>query len=207
MKPEVLRASLLVLPLVSGHGNMFHPPAWQDRTPSDHWHHQGCGVLDLPEDTEFTQAKGKEPDCLEYWYTNGVRIPGEATIPDEISQSEVTCTGQQGAHDDHHENPWHAPGTAPVFGPCGTLGGYPLGCDGDGSGTFGDCCSHNCDGFALGLNAEEYDWDSIDGGPVVTEWFAGSNQEVRWHVNANHAGYYSYFFSTFNADPYFYFYS
>ena len=189
-----MRASLLLLPLVSGHGNMFHPPVWQDRTPSDHWHHQGCGVLHLPEDNEFTQTTGKQPDCLAYWYSNGVKIPGEATIPDEISQSEVTCTGQQGAHDDDHKNPWHAPGTAPVFGPCGSLGGWPLGCDGDGSGTFGDCCSHNCDGFALGLNAEDYDWDSIGGGPVVTEWFAGSNQEVRWYVSANHAGYYSYYY-------------
>ena len=32
------------------------------------------------------------------------------------------------------------------------------GCEGDGSGEFGDCCSGNCDGFALGKNAEEYDW-------------------------------------------------
>ena len=49
-----------------------------------------------------------------------------------------------------------ATGTAPVFGPCGSMGGMPLGCDNDGEGSFGDCCSGNCDAFALGGNAEAY---------------------------------------------------
>ena len=69
------------------------------------------------------------------------------------------------------------------------MGGNPLGCDGDSTGEFGDCCSHNCDGFALGKNAEEYSWP---GELPVTEWSAGSYQEVSWYVSANHAGGYSY---------------
>ena len=64
------------------------------------------------------------------------------------------------------------------------------GCQGDGSGKFGDCCSGNCDGFALGKNAEEYNWP--DDETPVTEWLAGSFQEVKWFVGANHAGGYSY---------------
>ena len=64
------------------------------------------------------------------------------------------------------------------------------GCEGDGSGKFGDCCSGNCDGFALGKNAEEYEWGSNE--TPVTEWLAGSFQEVKWYVGANHAGGYSY---------------
>merc|ERR1712013_272771 len=84
--------------------------------------------------------------------------------------------------------PWHAPGTAPVFGPCGTLGAIPLGCNGDGKGNFGDCCTDHCDSFALGKNMEEYEWPDAP----VTEWKAGSSQEVGWYVSANHAGGYSY---------------
>ena len=91
-------------------------------------------------------------------YSNGVRIPGEATLPAALSQPEVTCMGQAGAHDDERVFPWWSPGSAPVFGSCGTMGGWPAGCHGDYSGHFGDCCSGNCDGFALGLNAEEYEW-------------------------------------------------
>ena len=190
----MILACLLVLPLVFGHGNMFHPPTWWDRLPSPGQFSSklGCGTLGLSEDNEFTQTTGMNPDCYQFWYSNGVKIPGSATIPEDLAQAEVTCVHQAGHHDTAHQYPWHAPGTAPVFGPCGTMGGWPRGCSGDGDGTFGDCCSGNCDGFALGNNTEEYDWESIGGGIPVTEWFAGSHQEVRWHVGANHAGGYSY---------------
>ena len=53
-------------------------------------------------------------------------------------------------------------------------------------GNFGDCCSDNCDSFALGKNAEEYDWSAY--GIPVTTWIAGSVVEVQWYVGANHAG-------------------
>ena len=119
-----------------------------------------------------------------------------------MSQPEVKCIGQAGNNPSH---PWWAPGTAPVYGSCGTMGGIPKGCHGDYTGKFGDCCTDHCDGFALGLNAEEYDWPD----PPVTRWAAGSvqvhcltptdlfinclsYQEVQWYVSANHAGGYSY---------------
>lgn len=178
---------LSLISLVSSHGNMFSPSPWFDR--GGKTYHKGCGVLDLPEDNEYTQTTGHDPDCLNLWYTNHVVIPGEASIPEYMAQNDVTCTHQAGHHDNKKEFPWNAPGTAPVFGPCGTLGGWPAGCNGDYTGTFGDCCSHNCDGFALGKNAEEYDWP---GEIPFTMWSAGSNQEVSWYVGANHAGGYSY---------------
>ena len=88
-------------------------------------------------------------------FSNKVKIPGEPTIPEDMAQNDIKCVGQAGAKNDH---PWNAPGTAPVFGPCGTLGGNPFGCHGNKTGHFGDCCGNNCDGFALGKNAETYDW-------------------------------------------------
>jgi len=166
---------------------MHKPPVWMDRG-----NPIGCGVLDLPEDTEFEKKHNytTKPDCLQFWYSDGVKIPGEATIPDYMSQPETTCIRQGGANDPDREFPWWAPGTAPVFGPCGTLGGSPHGCKGNNPGEqFGDCCRGNCDGFALGKNAEEYSWP---GSFPVTEWNSGSTQEVVWNVQANHAGGYSY---------------
>jgi len=178
---------LFVFPLASvkGHGNMVHPPVWMDR---DHGNNIGCGVLDLPY-TEHEEMTGHKPDCLTQWYSNHMEIPGEPTIPEEMNLPEVKCGGH-----DTSSHPWSAPGTAPIFGPCGTLGGHPLGCNGTtwSGEQFGDCCGHRegkCGGFALGKNAEEYEWP---GEFPVTEWFAGSSQEVAWHVGPNHAGGYSY---------------
>jgi len=186
----------LPFPGTQGHGNLVWPLAWWD---ADHagWYwdseghnnHLGCGVLDLP-DTEYSAVHdGKAPDCFNFWFSNRVRNPGPATIPTWINQDEVTCTGQAGHHGDPDRVfPWHAPGTAPIYGSCGTLGGEPLGCNLDLQGNFGDCCSEHCDAFALGRNAEEYEWPEA----AVTEWRAGSLQEVVWYVGANHAGGYAY---------------
>ena len=184
---------LLTCNLANGHGNMVQPMAWWDENQAGwNWdengnsNHLGCGVLDLPTDTEFNQVNdGKDPDCFTHWFNNQVRIPGDATLPEDMLQPEVECVGQAGAKDDH---PWYAPGTAPVFGPCGSAGGMPLGCNNDGEGSFGDCCSNNCDSYAMGDNAENYEWPAMP----ITEWKAGSFQEVAWHVQANHAGGYSY---------------
>ena len=118
---------------------------------------------------------------------------------EKVKWSKSKRSHQSGTHG--KTTPWFAPGTAPVYGACGTLGGWeifsdfvlggpwtcsilgrpwtcnisrwPEGCHHDGKGHFGDCCSGNCDGFALGKNAEEYDWP---GEIPVTEWFAGSFQ-------------------------------
>ena len=40
---------------------------------------------------------GKPPDCMHYWYINDVRIPGEAVLPDDVAQSDLTCIHQAGS--------------------------------------------------------------------------------------------------------------
>lgn len=178
---------------VIGHGNMVFPYAWWDvYQAGSYWDHKGsetklgCGVLDLPEN-EFEHHSGHPADCMRFWFSNKVEIPGHAVLPEYMSQEGKTCVGQAGAHDDDKKFPWNAPGTAPVFSSCGRLGGH-CGNHHDGQGDFGDCCSDHCDSFANGKNAEEYNWHH----PPVTEWKAGSTQEVAWYVSANHAGGYSY---------------
>ena len=102
----------------------------------------------------------------------------------------LLLNGPQGDHGDgpnYMRYPWYFAGTAPAS-PCGTMGGRPNGCDYDGQGEFGECCSGNCDSYAMGDNAENYVWPDMP----VTEWKLGSYQEVAWYVGANHAGGYSY---------------
>ena len=171
-----------------------HVGWWYDVNDSGDYSYLGCGVLDLPTDTEFSEEHAWEgriglPDCAHYWFSGYVEIPGEATIPWEMSQPEVECVGQTGSDGKYEKYPWQAPGTAPVYGPCGSLGGAPNGCNNDTLGSFGDCCpSTFCDTFALGDNAEAYAWPEMP----ITDWRAGSFQEVAWFVAANHAGGYSY---------------
>merc|ERR1712114_6899 len=181
------------LPSTKGHGNLLWPLAWYDANHAGwYWdehgnnNHIGCGVQDLP-DSEYSDVHdGKPPDCFNFWFSNGVKNPHHATITQYMAQEEVTCTGQAGHHGDPDKKfPWNAPGTAPIYGSCGTLGGNPEGCNQD---KFGDCCSDHCDSFAFGKNAEEYEWPDA----AVTEWRAGSLQEVVWYVGANHAGGYAY---------------
>ena len=61
------------------------------------------------------------------------------------------------------------------------MGGRPNGCNDDGAGQFGECCSGNCDSFAMGDNAENYEWPDMP----VTEWKSGSYQES---VQQSHFG-------------------
>ena len=192
-----LLSALQTYTLVNSHGNMVLPMPWWDKDQvgwawemgTGHLTEIGCGVLDLPEGTEFdAQANEKqEEDCMQFWFSNGVEIPGNATIPPEMSQPEVTCNGNAG-NNNQVKFPWNAPGSAPVFSPCGTMGGMPNGCDNDGKGMFGDCCTENCGIFGLGNNTEEYAWPDMP----ITEWFAGYHHEVAWYCTANHAGGYSY---------------
>merc|ERR1712126_392828 len=100
--------------------------------------------------------------------------------------------------------PWSAPGTAPVFSPCGAMGGHPYGCSGvlmdefRIAKEFGDLCpcvgEHRgseymgCGGFAYGGLAHEYDWPNAP----ITKWQTGSVQPVAWWTNNQHGGGYSY---------------
>jgi len=176
--------------LVSGHGNLMYPYAWWDVERAgwyvDEEGHRsdiGCGVLDLPEDMEFYSVNHGRPDCAKYWFSHGMKIPGEPTISGDLALPDVTCQGH-----DVHNYPWGAPGTSIIYGSCGTLGGKPNGCHDDGVGELGDCCSPPCTVFAMGKRAEEYAW--VDA--PVTLWPKNSIQEVVWYVRANHAGGYHY---------------
>ena len=187
---------LQISTLVTGHGNMVLPMTWWDKdrvgwayntsTPS---YFTGCNVLDLPHDITVHDDKSR-PDCMQFWFSNNALIPGEATLPPEMTQPETTCAGQPGNVNNTNrvKFPWNAPGTAPVHGPCGTMGGMPNGCNADGEGKFGDCCSDTCGIFAFGNNTEDYPWPDMP----ITEWHAGYDHEVAWFVKSNHAGGYSY---------------
>merc|ERR1719158_1918341 len=84
----------------------------------------GCGVLDLP-DNEFEHHDGHfQADCLIFWFSNKVEIPGHAVLPDYMSQPETKCLHQAGANNHHKKFPWSAPGTTEIYSSCGTLGGH-----------------------------------------------------------------------------------
>jgi len=170
--------------VISGHGNMVFPYSWLDTDQVgwfDWWKPEtptiGCGSLDHVADYPVqTDRLG----CIEGWFTNRTCIPGNY---------EGSCVGVPGSM------PWFAPGTAPIFTPCGTAGGNPTGCVGNEGEKFGDCCggansagNAGCGGWSMGQNAEDYDWPDAP----VTEWEAGSVQEVAWFVSANHGGGYSF---------------
>ena len=92
---SVVFVLLYLSPAALGHGNMVRPMPWWDvHEAGAYWDqnghdtHVGCGVLDLPH-TEFEDHSGRKPDCMNFWFSNNVLIPGKATIPDEIDQSEI----------------------------------------------------------------------------------------------------------------------
>ena len=207
-------AVLSFFALVKGHGNIVKPASWADAERKEWMYDEegndnliGCGVQNMPDDTEFTAYSGAQPDCIEYWFSDHVTIPGakNSNLPYEFSQPEYLCLIGAGVAVEHSDYPWTAPGTAPVLSPCGVMGGNPNGCLNDGSGSFGDVCpcqrtyvnvpknsgqtdSYNCGAFAFGKPAEQYNWPNAP----ITEWKAGSVEDVAWYMDGNHAGGYSY---------------
>jgi len=173
-KMELLGVLPVLLPLlvrlVSGHGNMVFPYVWMDPNEEGAWHAQpgggvGCGSISAP---DGHQTESPKLGCLAQWFTNDTLVPHSSKA--------------------HSFHPWEAPGTAPIFSPCGAAGGNPGGCTGNENEKFGDCCGGNCGGFSFGKNAEEYSWPDAP----WTQWKAGSYQEVTWFTSANHQGGYIY---------------
>eukprot|EP00658_Telonema_sp_P-2_P085549 TRINITY_DN977_c0_g2_i1.p1 TRINITY_DN977_c0_g2~~TRINITY_DN977_c0_g2_i1.p1 ORF type:complete len:373 (+),score=31.12 TRINITY_DN977_c0_g2_i1:132-1250(+) len=81
----------------------------------------------------------------------------------------------------YRHNPWRAPGTAPVFDPCGKAGGgYP---DPRGLGP-------GAADFINTTNAKHGDLGSevLKPGPSQARWKAGSEVETVWGLRANHGG-------------------
>lgn len=81
-------------------------------------------------------------------------------------------------------NPWRAPGTAPVFSPCGHDGGNPTGCPVGNPGAYPSC---GAGGYGHGP-----DMRTLQGNVNPETWPAGSVQEVAWGIVANHGGGYQY---------------
>ena len=75
----------------------------------------GCGKLDLPEDSKFVLASGEKPDCIKWWFFSS------EIIGTKQMQPKADCSNEQ-TGSLHQNYPWSAPGTAPVFSPCGAMG-------------------------------------------------------------------------------------
>jgi hypothetical protein len=84
--------------------------------------------------------------------------------------------------DTYRHNPWRAPGTAPVFDPCGRAGGGNTGAPGPGAAFFTNT-SVNRQGD-LGSRV-------LPARPGTT-WRAGSVVEAKWSIRANHGGGWQY---------------
>ena len=179
---------------------MVRPAVWNDPESKKWWYDEegnvlklGCGQIDTPKDSEIENYNGYEPDCLQMWLSNDVVIPGNSTIPDEHSQPWASCE-IMGTTELHVSYPWMSPGAAPIFSPCGTMGGNPYGCE--GTEKFGDICpcagdvDLMCDTFAFGGIATDYDWPDAP----TTEWKAGTIEEVVWYAMSfgEHGGGYSF---------------
>ena len=146
---------------------MVKPAVWSDSERKEWYYDEngnvnnlGCHVLDYQNDTAYEEWTGMALDCLPYWFSNKRYIPGNATIPFQYSQPEVKCAQQVWDSINLFDKyPWMAPGSAPVFSPCGAMGGLPNGCNHDGVGNLGDICNDcncncNCGSFAIGGLAE-----------------------------------------------------
>ena len=94
----------------------------------------------------------------------------------------VNTGAECGAEDDYYYySPWRAPGSAPLFDPCGMAGGTPK------SGGYGAQ-------YKTTPHAKQGDLGSktLTPSPSGTVWKLGSNVEVAWTIQANHGGGYQY---------------
>ena len=201
--PSPLVLLLAVAPLCHGHGSMNTPPSWLD--PDGNWSKMwmaggsGAGCTGA----KFPPAEG----CVMEWYSNYTFIPGEPTIPpmSPLLTYKDACMGGAGSAacckapctnasmqekgqpcvgcDWSRKNPWRAPGSAPVFSPCGFDGGNPKGCP------VGNPSKEGCGGGGYGHGP---DGRSLKGNTKPEVWYAGGVAEVVWGLSANHGGGYQY---------------
>jgi len=150
-----------MLETITGHGAMQWPPTWHDAGGK-------CGL-----------GKGCFNNGI-FWFTNNTFIPGKPTVPNGVLR---TYPNPPGAFENM---PWRAPGSAPIFSPCGIEGGNPHGCPSGVEQPVGTPCPGG--GSAYGTDALNASFPDV----VTTEWAAGSTVEVAWGIRANHGGGYSY---------------
>lgn len=168
---------LIIIPTlligVHGHGNMVWPYNWMDTDGN-------VGMLPGGHCAAYGGIEIATGNCM--WFTNFTFHNGPATLPDEMRTYQNP--GWPGGVDYYYNNPWRAPGAAPVFSACGVAGGNPEGCP------VGDPTERDCPGggFSYGPRAEDLDFPGV----VTTEWTRGDTAEVGWGIMANHGGGYSY---------------
>jgi len=124
------------------------------------------------------QCAGGDVTAFCMWFTNETLNTG-ATIFDPALRTYSRKNSNQTI-----ENPWRAPGTAPISSPCGVSGGNPEGCP-KGDPTKRDCPGG---GFSFGVDALAYNFTDV----ITTEWKIGSVVEAAWGIKANHGGGYAY---------------
>ena len=121
MVHRLLLPAALLLVEVSAHGNMLLPYIWHDSAMEGVTvTRTSCVHVELDDpNPNYPNIDGMNR-CMNSWFTNFTRIPGEQTIADSMLLSGKGMSARK--------NPWFAPGTAPVFSPCGIWGGNPGGC-------------------------------------------------------------------------------
>lgn len=164
---------------VEAHASMVWPPTWFDAN----------GSVGLTPGGQCASNPSGTAFCM--WFNNNTRIPGPATLPLALRTYYTTVpyafsnTGAPPPQPPpaNFTTPWWAPGTAPIYSPCGVAGGNLKGCP--VGGAKGDCPGG---GFGYGAPAERVSFVDV----LTTEWTAGRTAEVGFGINANHGGGYSY---------------
>ena len=196
---SVLLASFLVLPRARAHTSLLLPHSWHDpggalglADPKQSCNQDVILRLDYIPVTESPSG-----NC--FWMTYNTVIPGERTLAPSMRTFPQLETNDDPSYDKH---PWLAPGTAPVYSPCGAYYGNPYGCTSAPLGEVsleaiknGDV-EEECNGDhaekPYGPLAEDYYTSPGFADVVTTEWKAGSVAEVAFYLSGNHGGGYSY---------------
>ena len=143
------------------------------------WFSNGCSI-GCPECDGTT--RGPIPNIPEFAKKMDVCGKGyKATICD--SKYRTVNTGAKcGADNDfYYYSPWRAPGSSPLFDPCGMAGGTPK------AGGYGAV-------YKTTPHAKQGDLGSktLPETPSGTTWKTGTNVDVAWTIQANHGGGYQY---------------
>ena len=181
---KMMRCSTLLLGLVASgplsvaaHGNMVWPPTWFDPDGKDGLMPGGVIYGEnaplqwfsnwtfIPEGQEATLDPSlfTVPDFHGDAYTVWDRVSCFLLPPFDYDICRVWYPI------DPARNPWMAPGTAPVFSPCGVWGGNPQGCG--GVGQDGECPGG---GSSMGSDSRDVTWNNT----VTTQWVKGGVAEV-----------------------------
>lgn len=182
-----LFSAAATLPVAMGHAEITWPP------PLSQGSMDTAGRCKGPDPTQVPQ----NGTCL--WFNEGCTIVCPTCIGLNVSLTNSTCgrpgtatldykyrtifnATLDGVEDFTAEHPWRAPGTAPVYSPCGLAGGSFDPDDGEGAGAWTPT------GIEVGFDGRKL---PPAPGPK-TIWPAGSVQEVAWSLRANHGGGYSW---------------